>query len=148
MKSWQRRTIGILTLGGAATGITIVLSQMVQSQLSIGAFIVSSIFLAICGLGIAAGVFVLEDDDRANQFAIPFWLLQVPVLSSAWISYEMSTGARFNVLINSGLDFRVIWGVGSQFSLYLFPEAPLNIGVNAIAIVVCLALVRARSKTL
>ena len=136
MKTWQRRTIGILTLGGSATGFVIVLQELFNGAGDNYWLIILLAALILYGFGVFVGVMIFEDHDRMRQFALPFWALQIPYLTSAWLSFEFSSGARFILALTEGASIEFYGGAGSRFSFYLANGAPFSIGVNFVAIVI------------
>lgn len=136
MRKWQRRAVGILTLGGSSVGLAAIASEISFSQLAPLSLVVVAMFAALFCFGIAVGVLIVEDTHDALSLALPFWLAQIPAFQSPWISYELFTGAKFTILFQSALTINFEWAGGSHFNLYLFPGDPGAIGVNIVAIVV------------
>ncbi len=135
MPKWLRRTAGILTLGGGAVGF---------SQGAVNSFI-AAMFLALCTAGIVVGVWVLEVDGRGIKWAVPYWVLQVPLFSSSFVSYQFFSGASIYTTLSSDpyIEFNTLLGFRFNFLLFsetplLFSETPLVVGVNLVALTMSL----------
>lgn len=142
MPSWQRRIVGVLTLGGSATGFTVSATQFVGSDYPVFTILVFMLFLLVYAFGIIAGVLILENHQRMTAVAFPFWAIQAPVLSSSWITYGFFSGAQLNLLITGEPMIQLLWGAGASFTFVLFQGAPFSAGINLVAILICIVLVR------
>ena len=137
MSKWKGRIIGVMTLGGSAIGLAAILQESPNwTTYGISMFIFMA-FAIVFVYGIVAGVLIIERTERATALALPFWLAQIPVIQSPLITYGLFTGAKFDILIQSGLDIGLTWSAGSSFSFYLLSGNPFAIGVNVVAIGVC-----------
>jgi hypothetical protein len=148
MNKWQRRAIGILTLGGSSVGLAALLAHVSVSKLHGISLLISTIFAATFVYGITVGVLIIEEKGNSLSLALPFWLAQVPVFQSAWISYGLFTGAKFDILFLSDLTINYELSGGANFSLYLFPEQSTAVGVNVVAIIVCYLISKNRRRAL
>lgn len=142
MPTWLRRIVGVMTLGGSATGFTVTITQFVGSDFPAFTILVIAAFLLVYAYGVVAGVLVLENHQRMTAYAFPFWAIQAPVLSSSWITYSLFSGAQLNLLITGEPMVQLVWGAGASFMFVLFQGVPFAIGVNLVAIFVCVALVK------
>ena len=71
MKLWQRRTIGILTLGGSFVGVVLAFGELVSSDRPILSRLVVLAFVGLYAWGVWCGAQLLEGADRAihaNRF--------------------------------------------------------------------------------
>ena len=96
MPKWLRRTSGTLTLGGGAVGVAAVMMQLTSAQTSGVQLIFFALFLAMSVWGIAAGLLLLEGVKSGPTWSIPYWVIQVPVVSSPWVSYQLSSGGHIS----------------------------------------------------
>lgn len=142
MKTWQRRFVGILTLAGSGAGIAALLEGIFDKHTTMGTTIVFLVLLCAYAIGIAGGVLILEDSRRMRSLAVPFWAMQMPVVSSPWLVYQLSSGARLDVVLTGEPDLKFFWAAGSNVSLYLLSGAPIAIGVNLVAVFVFWFLVK------
>ena len=146
MKNWQRRAIGILTLGGSSVGLAAIVSEVPILQLHGVSLLIVAIFGAVFLYGIAVGVLIIEKTDSSLLLALPLWLAQVPVFQSSWISYGLFTGAKFDILFRSDLNINFEWSGGSHFTFYLNPGDSAAVGVNVLAIMICYLIWKSRDR--
>ena len=137
MKNWRGRAIGVLTLGGSAIGLAAIVSAVPISTLRGLSLLIVAVFAVVFVYGIVVGVLILEKAEKSLSLALPFWVAQVPVFQSAWITYGLYTGAKFDILFGSDLNINFVWSGGAHFTFYLFPGDPGAVGVNVVALVVC-----------
>ena len=69
MQTWQRRILGILTLGGGAFGVALSLRQLLDTSQPI-AWVLTVLPLVAYAWGVWVGVRVLEGDPRAAERAL------------------------------------------------------------------------------
>ena len=143
MSAWLRRTSGILTLGGGALGITLILTQLMAGYPGSIGLLISVAFIGAYSWGIAAGVLLLEGSKEGLDLSLPYWLAQIPQFSSPWLLFEFSSGARFVVFFRQG-DFHVNAIVGSHFNFFIGSVGAWSVGVNVLAITMFALLLRAR----
>lgn len=137
MKRWQRRTLGLLDIGGSSLGITVALMQAWQTESTLGLLLVG-IALAMYVCGMACGVALFEHHPRAERANFWFWLVQVPIISSPLISYMFTAGAFALVRVNFWpFGYSANAMLGSQFNFTLGTQVPWGIGVNAVALFIC-----------
>ena len=136
MPAWKRRTIGIITLGGSATGIAVISAQVLGAPLNPFTLVVLLIFAVLYAFGIFAGMLLLEQDPRSIIKVFSFWVFQIPVISSSWITYEFFAGLRFNFTVSTEGVVTFMPAIGSQFSLLIGHDTPTVFGVNFVAIAV------------
>lgn len=137
MKRWQRRTLGILDIGGGSLGIAISVMQVAQTGWSFSQLILA-LAIAMYAWGVACGVALFEDSPRAEHANFWFWLVQVPILTSPLASYLFTSGAFALVKINfwpPGYAANAM--IGSQFNFSFNSSAPWGIGVNLLALGIC-----------
>jgi hypothetical protein len=133
MPTWLRRTAGILTLVGGAVGVAVVGLTLPTRTPVATALAFSLLFTLLYGLGIVIGVWLLKRDRRGVAWGVPYWCLQIPLLSSSVLSYQFATGAFAYVTVTDG---RLLLNAqaGSWFDLRWPGGAPLAIGFNLLAI--------------
>ena len=148
MDLWERRIIGFLTLGGAATGFFLTVAQLVTTSPTLLNATILTIFLLLFVIGIVAGTLVLEQDLRAFWFGIAFWLLQIPVLETGLINYHVYSGATLSLKFGGDGWFDTHWAIGTSFIFQLQDYAPpAVVGVNLLAGFVAWRFLRQRSGT-
>lgn len=143
MKLWQRRTLGILSIGGGCIGITAATGLLASQNLWLNnAFIIMAILLYAWGLWCGAMLYEGRED-WLNKNLI-FWAIQIPSFSSPYFSYAFSSGAEFINTIglqssNDRLDYS--FQLGSHFKYNVIDaNEPVSVGVNLFAVIVVLFL--------
>lgn len=143
MTLWQRRTLGILTLGGGAVGVTVTLTALLATA-SVLTWIIIIAFAAIYAWGTWIGLQLIESQPKAEHSALTYWILQVPVLGSPVVSYQFANG--FLAIASLQLAPVKLNGhamIGSQFNFALLQlQSPWLVGVNLFALGVCWWLAR------
>ena len=137
MKPWQRRLLGILSLGGGFLGAVLILTQLLWGAPSSWQVLVSLPFLALYLWGIWCGVLMLEGQPRALAHNRWFWAIQVPVLLSPAFSYQFMAGGGLNLGFNfTGL--RLFWEaqLGSKFRIDINRGSEFGLGLNLLALAI------------
>lgn len=137
MKTWQRRTVGILTLGGGAIGFAAA-STLLFARSNPLEWVFCLAFLALYAWGIWCGTKMLEGLPGAERSSLVYWLAQIPSFSSPVIGYFFSSGFHTVVSLQfSPWDVTINFLLGSTFSYALMQEEQsLSIGVNVFALAV------------
>lgn len=146
MKNWQIRAIGVLTLGGSVVGIGLMTYFSVAywpSAIVVGLF---GIFTLVYAYGAYVGVQLLRRSDNAYSLAIPYWAVQVPVFFSSHVSFQFTCGGSAAVTLSTEGILLFSPTLGSAMDLNIGVEQPTTIGVNLLALIVVLALVRDRKR--
>lgn len=113
MNIWLRRFFGFWALAGSAIGLAAVFPALLRvQQLALSQQIVTGLTVAIFGWGIWCGFAMLEGHPGAVRGNRNFWLIQVPVLHSPWLSWSLFSGLQFEAAARfSPLRFGVDWQV-------------------------------------
>lgn len=150
MHSWQRWTLGILTIGGGVTGIALGITFL-DVSISWLPGLVSVVFLTLYLWGTWCGIKILKGSPEALRSSMPFWSIQIPVIQSSFASYIFSNGAFAGVLLKPTehrFDLQV-W-IGSQAEISVMTGKPLTLGINVFALFVVVwlwRLVRVQAST-
>jgi hypothetical protein len=147
MKLWQRRAIGILTLGGGAIGIAAAITLLLTRKNPIE-WIFCLAFMALYAWGVWCGVRLLEGQIGAERSALKYWLAQVPTFGSPVLGYFLSSGFHTTVSLQlSPFKVNGTFLLGSMFNYSLLqPEQPWFIGINLFAAAIAWCLVRSASR--
>ncbi|MCD7098076.1 hypothetical protein [Stenotrophomonas sp. MMGLT7] len=148
MKLWQRRAIGILTLGGGSVGFAAALSLILTRSNPIEwPFCIG--FIAIYTCGIWCGVQLLEGKPGAERSAVKYWLIQIPAFGSPLFGYFLSSGFHTTVSLQVfPLKLNANFLLGSTFNYSLMQTgSPWFVGVNLFAIAITWWLVRKATQT-
>ena len=147
MKLWQRRIVGVLTLGGGSVGVTAALplllarSNPIEWLFCIG-------FIVIYAWGAWCGVRLLENRPGAERSAAKYWLIQIPAFGSPILGYFLSSGFYITVVLQA-FPFKIDGNVflGSTFNYSLMQTGkPWFIGINVFAAAVAWWLTREASR--
>ena len=142
MSAWLRRTSGILSLGGGSVGVALILTQLLANYPGFTALLFSIAFLGVYSWGIAAGVLLLEGARIGLRMSLAYWFIQILQFSTPWLLFELSSGARVVILYGQGkLNFNAI--VGSHFNFFFGTSGPWVVGINVLALVMFVLLVKA-----
>jgi hypothetical protein len=98
LKVWQRRFVGILSLGGGALGAALALQLMFSSDNALGG-VACLLFAATYGWGMWCGVRLLEAQAGASRSAFWYWLIQVPAFGSPFAGYFLTSGFHVTALL-------------------------------------------------
>lgn len=141
MKIWQRRTLGILALGGGALGATICTSLLFQDQPILAYVFILAGFAVYCW-GVWCGVKMLESNPDAVRSNRNFWAIQIPAFQIPLLGYTFSCGALLDVYVRpSPLKLGVDWFLGSRFNYSLLqPGTPTVFSINLFALAMFLFL--------
>lgn len=149
MKTWQRRTIGILTLGGGAVGVSALLAHLLSRSNPVE-WLLGSAALAIYIWGIWCGTRLLEAREGAEESAMKYWLVQVPSVMSPLFGWFLAGGFHFTVALQV-FPLKLHWNtqLGSAFNYSIFnSSAPWWLGINFAAVAVVYVLYRAATRPL
>ncbi|WP_139304889.1 hypothetical protein [Microbulbifer marinus] len=141
MKNYQRRVIGILTLGGSFTGVVLSAEQL-MSVSGVMPVLIYVAFTALYAWGVWLGIAVLENLSKFERGLSKFWCLQIPAFWSPIFGYFFTSGFHLTVFINlSGLSVTGNFQAGSVFKFSLLQSGqPWQVGVNIFAVGVVLFL--------
>lgn len=137
MKVWIHRIAGILQLGGGFSGAVVSLNTLLDNHLAGLPFILTVIIFALYFFTLIAGLLLLEDNPKGPDWSILAQALQIPFLSFPLFAYKFIVG--FSIYIDwignmGGIDYHL----GSQAILDIHDNNSWGIGINALALVLCL----------
>lgn len=146
MKDWQRRVLGVLALGGGATGLSYMASAALLGQaLAASEYLLVAVAGAFFLWGVWCGLQMIEGRPRANFTNAIFWLAQVPLFQTPAVVYSAICGAHLQLFVKlSPVELGFTWGIlGSQVRLG-FGQAgqPPVVGLNALALMIACFLFR------
>lgn len=134
MKNWQRRGIGILTLGGGATGFSVAL-MLLFSRTNPIEWLFCIAFMAIYAWGVWSGTRMLEGAQGSERSALKYWIIQIPTFGSPYFGYFLSSGFHTTVSLQfAPLAINGNFLLGSAFTYSLLQvKQPWSIGINLFA---------------
>lgn len=137
MPLWARRVLGVLALGGGATGVTIVLQQLLQSSNPIE-WLFYAVFIGMYAFGVWCGILMLEGRENALRKNAVYWLLQIPVFSTYVFGYMFIGGFHLTAWyewVGSGFGMDFLIGSTVSFNVMKTPDHSF-IGVNLFALAI------------
>jgi hypothetical protein len=147
MNKWMKRLLVVFQIGGSFAGLVINLQYLVARDVPVSSAILGLIFTAIFVFGIIAGVALIENERAGIVLSRIFQGMQIPFLSSGIIVYKFSCGLGFYLIrLEMGMGHDHWFGFGCHYALHLFRESPWAIGVNVVALVFFIYLVRLRKR--
>jgi hypothetical protein len=137
MQLWQRRALGILTLGGGAIGFAAALGLLLSRGNPIE-WLFCLLFMAAYAWGVWCGMRLLESQPNAERSTLKYWLIQIPTFSSPILGYFMSSGFHTTVTLQvSPFNLNANFLLGSSFNYSLMQsDKPWLIGINVFAAVI------------
>lgn len=134
MKSWQRRAIGVLTLGGGAIGIMAAITLFFARE-NLIEWTLCLAFLAVYAWGIWCGIKLLEGLPGSERSTLNYWLVQIPTFGSPVLGYFLSSGFHATVTLQIyPFEFSGNFLLGSTFNYSLLQIGqPWFVGVNLFA---------------
>lgn len=136
MGIWERRVLGVLALGGAFTGLVLILATLVQDATWVfRLFMVPG--LAFYVWGITCGVRMLEGTPDAIEVNRWYWIVQIPYVDTPLVGGFFTSGASVIIGLQSG-ESLLFWALhmGSRYKLAVFDFSSMVIGVNVFALAV------------
>ena len=135
MRRWQKRALGVVTLGGAATGFLMTVTSLSSAKNAL-TLSVGLVFATIFAWGVWCGMHILEGDENAENAAMWYWSIQVPSIESPMITYSLSSGLYGGAKLKfiPSISIWVDGAIGSSFRFWLGQAgAPWVIGMNLAA---------------
>jgi len=144
MKIWQRRAIGILTLGGGSVGIAATIALLLTRTNPIE-WIFCVAFMMVYAWGVWCGVRLLEGQPGSQRSTLKYWLIQIPKFGSPLLGYFLSSGFHTTVSLQiAPFNLNANFLLGSTFNYSLLQaQQPWLVGVNVFALVIAWLLARA-----
>jgi len=158
MKTWLRLLAVLMTVGGGFVGVTITFNLFGgPNKGGSPEAVVASIFMALYGFVVAAGLLFVYDPRRTRPMLVAF-ALQIPWLSLPVFEYRFAAGLNAVVAFGpsqaaQGALSMIHFGGASEtafrFSFGTLQEGPWRIGINLVAALLYILLwmsVRTSSK--
>lgn len=126
----------ILTLAGAAVGLLTSARQALAGEISGIGWPVTAVFVLLYAIGLVAGAMLLRDSGGARALALPYWIAQIPVLSSGLLSYYFGAGINVYVTVGAAGQVAMNWFIGAHFGVSVGTVVAGAIGLNLGAVIV------------
>lgn len=142
MRNILFRLIGILEIAGGLYGV----AEMLRRLLPFGSThnsLVALLGLVLFGFVLAAGLQLIDGNERGVRMSGWAQLLQLPLIATPIFSYALHCGAFVNVYatLQAGPRLLIDWHFGSQaFALAAAGPGTSRLGINLLALLSWLAL--------
>lgn len=148
MKAWQRRILGILTLGGGILGLVTSVTMLLSSANPI-VWGFCLFFIALYAWGVWCGIRIFEKDATARGCTLKYWIIQIPTFSSPFLGYAFVSGFHLTPSIQlAPFAFNINFWFGSTFTYSLMQSnKPWLLGVNVFAVAVVIWLARQKNNS-
>jgi hypothetical protein len=131
----------IIQIGGGLFGLGLIGRLLLMEQTTPSAAIVHGVFILVFTFGIVAGVALIMRPKLGLRLSAVFQLMQIPILTGPTVAYALFSGACFNLFCHgTGLGFNFLFG--SRYYLAIQSGEPWLVGINALALVLFILLVR------
>jgi len=155
MKTWLRLTLVTMSVGGGFTGFLLPLHSLLHSEVHSAANTsLLLLFLVMFAFVTASGLLFVYDSKRTMPLLIAL-AIQIPWISNEVLVYKFSTGAHF--VLNMGspeevgkslyLGIDSLLGSTFSFTFNSSQEMPFRIGINLVALLMVILLIKATPKT-
>ena len=142
MNKWLRAFLLLLQIGGGVLGLVIIGRVLLEPDQTRVTVMFNAAFLVVFAFGILAGVALIKKPGLGIVLSLIFQGIQIPLFASPAVYYKMFSGAFFNVYWHEngwGADFAFLT---SRFYFYLNGAESLFVGVNILALVLFVLLIR------
>jgi hypothetical protein len=133
MNIWTKRLLILLSIGGGFAGVNFMLALISRQNVGVAHVLLIVAMIATYGFGIFAGFRLIEDEAKGLRLLRWFFVLQIPIISSAPFSYQLTCGfgAGLTWIANQVSFF---WRFGSEMGVLISSGRPWGIGVNLFAL--------------
>ena len=145
MSTWLRLTLVGLTVGGGFTGVVLTLQMLFSPQVDGAALILICVLFVVLYLFVfLSGLLLVHNPRRVTPLAIAL-VLQVPVVSSPVVAFRFAAGLQCSFGLSQGGVFAG-FRLGSEWQFNLLQPLPLALGVNVVAVLLLVALIRSTAR--
>jgi len=131
----------IIQIGGGLLGLGLIGRSILTEQLTQTAVIIHIAFIFVFLFGIAAGVVLIKRLKLGLWMSAVFQAMQIPILIVPAAAYAMVSGACLNLYRHAtGFGFNFLFG--SRYYFAIHSNESWMVGINAIALVLFILLVR------
>lgn len=142
MNKWLKGCLVLFQIGGGLLGIGLIGRVLLAGNLAPIAKIVNLAFIAVFAFGVLAGVAIIKKPKLGLILSLVFQGIQIPVYLTPALSYVLSSGAFVHIFRHEtgwGTRFALL---GSRFYFYINGGDPRCVGVNIVALVLFIFLIR------
>ena len=142
MNKWLKFFLLLSQIGGGLLGIGIIGRVFLAGNLTPIVVIVNAAFVIVFSFGILAGVALIKKPRLGLILSLIFQGIQIPIIITPVVSYILSSGMFLNVYWHEtgwGTNFAFL---GSRCYFYVNSGEPWCAGVNIVALVLFVFLIR------
>lgn len=150
MKIWLLRIISCTQIAGSIIGIATLLKIVAQLFTSANLPITSLLLFILTACyffsGVIGGIAILESRGTSRRLSIFFQAIQVPMLTTSLITYQMGVGIYwfliFQPSIESQRSLSFLVSLGTDWRLSIFAShTAWAVGINIIALMFLISLI-------
>jgi len=131
----------IIQIGGGLLGLGLIGRSILTEQLTQTAVIIHIAFIFVFLFGIAAGVALIKRRKLGLWLSAVFQAIQIPIFIGSAAAYALVSGACLNLYRHAtGFGFNFLFG--SRYYFAIHSNESWMVGINAIALVLFILLVR------
>jgi hypothetical protein len=131
----------IIQIGGGLLGLGLIGRSLLTDQITLSTAIVHAVFSFVFAFGIFAGVVLIKRLKLGLWLCAVFQAIQIPIVIVPTAAYALASGACFNLYRHAtGFGFNFLFG--SRYYLAIQRGEPWMVGINALALVLFILLVR------
>jgi hypothetical protein len=150
MKPWLRLLLVTVSVAGGFTGMGVVIANFANAHSAVQ-MTLWVVFLGLYGFVTISGLIFLYDPKRTRPLVAAL-ALQIPWISSPVLVYQFAAGVLAAITLGTPeetdrigvhLGGSLLFGAHFQFRLGSNVDVPISVGVNVVAVVLLVLLVRA-----
>lgn len=140
-RGW-RRALGIGAIAGSGAGLAVLAQQAASGQVTQPtAWLLLGLFAIAYGLGIVAGLALIEGWSIAPALGVAFWLPQALQVYSPLVSYQFWAPLNLSVWFDgSNVAVGFVCRLGAMTHLVLGGGGPWGAGLNVFAVAIAILL--------
>jgi len=148
MKPWLRLTVVTLAIGGGFSGFSLTIMRIPEVLKTQPVYLVIAfLFLALYAFVTASGIACVQKPERTAPLIFSF-AIQIPLISSAFITYRFFAGFHVTIGVTGG-GFFARCDLGSGWFCGLFQNPPpFGLGINLFALLMVVLLIRSHRAVL
>lgn len=141
MNKLLKMVVLVAQIGGGLVGLGLIGRSLLTEQSNKITMIIHAAFILVFLFGIVAGVILIKKPKLGLLLSAIFQAMQIPLTIGPTVSYALFSGACFNVYRHAtGWGFNFLFG--SRYYLCLNSGEPWLVGINIVALVLFVLLVR------
>jgi hypothetical protein len=133
MNIWTKRLLIVLSVGGGFCGMVVVSSLLPQASGKPISYLLATAMIATFAFGVFAGFRLIEEQDKGLKLLRWFFALQIPILSSPFFVYQLTSGFGLMLWIIEQKP-SISWRFGSEMGVCFLQDQSWVAGVNVFAL--------------